>query len=39
MRFSLDWYRIEMDDAIVQLTALDYVPCVSMPGPTGIQHQ
>ena len=26
MRFSLDWYRIEMDDAIVQLTALDYVP-------------
>jgi outer membrane receptor protein involved in Fe transport len=26
MQFSLDWYRIEMDDAIVQLTAVDYVP-------------
>lgn len=26
MRLSLDWYRIEVDDAIVQVSALNYIP-------------
>jgi iron complex outermembrane receptor protein len=26
MQFSLDWYRIEMEDAIVSLTAEEYLP-------------
>lgn len=26
MQFSVDWYRIEMDDAIFQVSAVNYVP-------------